>query len=88
MSTKTQTYQTIAPRERAFLVGVEIKGARSLIPVDDSLEELARLADTAGIDVLGQTTQSLERPYAATYIGPGKIEEVQILVEELKADVI
>jgi len=88
ISTKTQTYETIAPRERAFLVGVEIKGARSLIPVDDSLEELTRLADTAGIDVLGRTTQSLERPYAATYIGPGKIEEIKALVEELKVDVI
>jgi len=88
ISTKTQTYETEAPRERAFLVGVDIKGSRSLIPVEDSLEELTRLADTAGIDVLGQTTQSLERPYAATYIGPGKIDEIKALVEELKVDAI
>ncbi len=69
-------------------MGVELKGARALIPVDDSLEELTRLAETAGIDVLGKTTQALERPYAATYIGPGKIEEIKILMAELKADVI
>ncbi|MBK8984588.1 MAG: GTPase HflX [Chloroflexi bacterium] len=88
MSTKTQTFATTPPRERAFLVGVELKGARSLIPVEDSLEELARLADTAGIDVLGRTSQSVDKPNVSTYIGPGKIEEIKALVEELKADVI
>ena len=67
---------------------MELKGTHSLIPVEDSLEELTRLADTAGIDVIGRTSQSLDRPNAATYIGPGKIEEIKALVEELKADVV
>jgi GTP-binding protein HflX len=56
--------------------------------VQDSLQELARLADTAGIDVVGQTTQQLDQPNSATYIGPGKVEEVKILVGELDANVI
>jgi GTP-binding protein HflX len=56
--------------------------------VEDSLEELALLADTAGIGVVGQTYQHLDRPNSATYIGPGKVEEVKTLVEELAVDVV
>lgn len=58
------------------------------MPVEDSLEELARLADTAGIDVVGQTIQHFDKPNSATYIGAGKVEEVKLLIEELNADVV
>ncbi|MCA9936592.1 MAG: GTPase HflX [Ardenticatenaceae bacterium] len=88
MTTKPDTFPTQSPRERAFLIGVELKQERPLLPVEESLEELARLADTAGIDVVGQAIQRLDRPNPATYIGAGKIEEVQMLVEELDAGVI
>ncbi len=81
-------YETIQPRERAFLVGAELKRGRPLLPVADSLKELARLADTAGIDVVGQTYQRFDKPDSATYIGSGKVEELQILVEETDANVI
>ncbi|NJN53482.1 MAG: GTPase HflX [Anaerolineae bacterium] len=83
-----KTYPTIEPRERAFLVGVELKRGRPLLPVEESLEELARLADTAGIDVVGQTTQRLDQPDNTTYIGSGKVEEVKLLVTELDANVV
>jgi GTP-binding protein HflX len=56
--------------------------------VEASLEELALLADTAGIDVVGQTIQRFDKPNSATYIGPGKVEEVKTLIEELQADVV
>ena len=79
----SKVYDTTSPRERAFLVGAELKHGRPLLPVEDSLDELARLADTAGIDVVGQTFQKFNRPDSATYIGSGKVEEVKILVEEL-----
>jgi GTPase len=88
MTTKSHTLETMAPAERAFLVGVEIKGARSLTSLSESLAELERLADTAGIIVVGQTHQSLDKPYMATYIGPGKIEEIKTLVEALDVNVI
>ncbi|MCP4357879.1 MAG: GTPase HflX [Chloroflexi bacterium] len=84
----TKLYETIQPRERAFLVGVELKRGRPLLTVDESLEELARLADTAGIDVVGLTYQRFDKPNSATYIGSGKVEEVKTLVEELEANVI
>lgn len=59
-----------------------------LLPAEASLEELALLADTAGIDVVGQTIQRFDKPNSATYIGPGKVEEVKMLIEELQADVV
>ena len=79
---------TRKPRERAFLVGVEVTGDKSLLTLEDSLEELALLADTAGLDVVGQATQKLERPHADTFIGAGKVEEVKAVVEDLLADIL
>lgn len=71
-STKTTTYETTPPRERAYLVGTEIRGATSPLTAEESLDELVRLADTAGIDVVGQTIQRFDKPNVATYIGPGE----------------
>lgn len=69
-------------------MGVEFKRGRPLLTVKDSLEELVRLANTAGIDVIGQTYQRLDRPDSATYIGAGKVEEVKTLAGELGANVV
>lgn len=88
MGTSIKGYDTAPPRERAFLVGVELRESPSLLPVEDSLDELARLADTAGIDVVGQAIQRIDKPNSATYIGSGKVEEVKLLVEELQADMV
>ncbi len=79
---------TQPPRERALMVGVEIFGDEYLLPLDASLAELALLADTAGLEIVGQVTQKLDHPHPQTFIGPGKVEEVRSLVEELRADVI
>ncbi|MCX7029025.1 MAG: GTPase HflX [Spirochaetes bacterium] len=71
---------------RAFLVGVERKPVRTAHglhgshltdwSVQDSLVELARLADTAGLRVVGSTWQKLDRPDPGTYVGSGKVHEV------------
>jgi GTP-binding protein HflX len=87
MSTK-KTIPTIPPRERAFMVGVEVRNGPALISLDDSLSELSRLADTAGLEIVGETSQKLDTPHPSTYIGSGKVEEVIALVEETLADVV
>lgn len=81
-------YETIDPLERAFLVGGELKGGRPLLSVEDSLDELTRLADTAGMEVVGQTYQRFDRPDRSTYIGSGKVDEVKILIEDLDASTV
>lgn len=63
--------------ERGYLVGLEVRGTLPILSVEDSLEELGLLADTAGIDVIGQTTQRLNRINPSTFIGPGKVEEIK-----------
>ncbi len=55
--------------------------------MEDSLAELAQLAHTAGVEVVGQTQQRLAAVNPATYIGAGKVHELSALVEELDLDV-
>lgn len=74
--------------ERAVLVAAIERGARPLMTLQDSLSELAQLADTAGMSVTGQTTQIVKRIDPATYIGPGKLEEVQQQMTETNAKVL
>ena len=70
------------------MVGIELRGQDTLLSMEESLNELALLADTAGLDVVGQITQRLDTPHVQTFIGPGKVEEVHNLAEESRADVI
>lgn len=70
------------------MVGAELKRGRPLLSVEDSVTELSRLANTAGLEVVGQAIQKFERPDSSTYIGSGKVEEVKSLVEELDATVV
>ncbi len=79
---------TRLPRERAFLVGVEIHGETGALSMEDSLTELALLADTAELDVVGEITQKLDRPNAETYIGTGKVDEIKALIEDTLADLV
>jgi GTPase len=84
VSDRTQT--TAAKQERAILVGTE--RARALIPASESLAELARLADTAGLQVAGQTMQPLRRINAATFIGMGKVDEIRALADANGGNVV
>ena len=79
---------TQPPRERAFLVGAELHNQKKFLPLEDSLTELALLADTAGLEVVGELTQKLDHPNVETYIGPGKVAELKALSEETLSQVI
>ncbi len=72
--------------EKAILVGVEMKD--SDIPVNVSLDELERLVDTAGPQVVGRVTQRIARINPKTYIGIGKAQEIADLVQETGANVV
>ena len=85
---KKNPQPTNQPRERAFLVGVDLFKQKTFLSMEDSLEELALLSDTSGLDVVGELTQKLDRPHVKTYIGPGKVEELKMLVEETVSQVV
>jgi GTP-binding protein HflX len=85
---KKLTESTRPPREKAFLVGLDVRSQSSLLSMEDSLAELTLLADTAGLDVVGEVTQKLDHPNSVTFIGAGKVEELIALVEETMADLV
>ena len=74
--------------ERAFLVGVQVRGRSALFDVHDSLDELAQLAHTAGVEVVGRDHQRLPSIKPATYMGSGKLEEIRLLRHELGFDLL
>ena len=79
---------TIPPRENTFLVGAEIHDQKTLLTLEDSLAELSLLADTAGLNVVSELTQRLNRPHVKTYIGPGKVDDLKMLIEETLSQVV
>lgn len=72
--------------ERAVLVGIEWPG--SPWPVESSLDELARLVDTAGPEVVATTTQRLDAPNPRTFVGSGKAAEIAEMCRAYAADVV
>ena len=80
--------QTMLNPERVLLVGADIYANRDAWHVDDSLDELALLADTAGLEVVGCITQKLDHPNSRTYIGPGKVTEIAELRAETRYDLV
>ena len=72
--------------ERVVLVGVWTSG--TVTDAENSLAELARLAETAGSQVLDGLVQRLDRPDPATYLGSGKAKEVRDLVAATGADTV
>lgn len=72
-----------AARERVILVGVCTRENEN---VEESLDELKELADTAGAEAVGRVIQNRESMHPGTYIGSGKIDEVRELAAALQAD--
>lgn len=77
----------LLPRERAVISAVIKKGADQDV-VDEHLDELVMLLDTAGVDVVGRLTQERERPDISTAFGKGKVEELKKLVETSGASTV
>ncbi len=77
----------IRPVEIAVLVGVR-RPDMSASGVDASLDELARLVETAGGEVVDRVVQRRETPEPATYLGRGKLGELRQLAEAHGADAV
>ena len=75
------------PQERALLVGAPPKSLPQSF-AEEHLEELGRLADTAGAEIVGTLTQRLESPHPKFYVGTGKAEELRDEVRAHEATLI
>ena len=69
-------------KERVILVGVSEQDGDD---TEDSMEELAELARTAGAEVEGTLIQNRERVHPGTYVGKGKVEEIREMLIQTKA---
>ncbi|HEY3318707.1 MAG TPA: GTPase HflX [Coriobacteriia bacterium] len=72
--------------DRAILVGVDY--GRREWGLEESLDELARLVDTAGARIVGRVSQRLEKPNPKTFIGAGKAGEIERLAESERATLV
>jgi len=76
------------PREKALMIGAPRKGSDDARHVDEHLEELARLADTAGAEIVGAVVQVVQSPAPDLFIGKGKVEEVRQKILDLGATMV
>ncbi len=83
---RSSNHPTVAPQERAYLVGVGRYG--DLFEVEDSLKELAQLCETAGLEVIGFTYQNIGNTHSSHLIGKGKLQEINETRQATHADVV
>ncbi len=74
--------------ERAYVVAVHWEEGENLWSVQDSLDELVALAETAGAQVVGRMVQNLHHPDTATYLGKGRVQELVDLEKQLGFDMV
>lgn len=79
--------QKIKSEERAILVGL-VQEDQTYEQVDEYLDELAFLAETAGAIAVKRFTQKLKHPDSRTFIGKGKLEEIKNYISAREIDVI
>jgi GTP-binding protein HflX len=76
------------PRDLAILVGAPRRGTPDARRAEEHLDELARLADTAGAELVGRLVQVVRAPDPHSYIGAGKLQELAELAGETDANLI
>jgi GTPase len=81
------TISTESPQERAILVAAPSKDL-AINEVDEHVEELGRLASTAGAQVVGTLRQWLDSPHPKYYIGEGKVAELKELIQATHASLV
>lgn len=69
-----------------MLVGLQLP--RATVKLEASLDELAQLADSVGIKVVGRVTQKLDEPNPRHYLGKGKLEELLSVTRSEGADTV
>jgi GTP-binding protein HflX len=78
---------SFARPRRVFLIGLVLPGNPGYV-VEEHLDELAQLAESAGAQVVGRAVQGRKAPDRATWIGKGKVEEIAAAAKELGADLL
>ena len=80
-------YDTAPKKERVVLVGIITPGTTEAQELE-YLDELAFLVDTAGGETVNIFTQKMQRPERSTFVGTGKLEEIQAYVKAEEIDIV
>ena len=85
---QTNSTSLAQAQERAVLVGMEYNGMLNTLgwTIEDSVEELKQLADTAGAQVVARFLQKRPKPDPAFFIGKGKVQELALFVQQENVD--
>lgn len=85
---QTSSTSLAQAQERAVLVGMEYNGMLNTLgwTIEDSIEELKQLADTAGAQVVAKFMQKRPKPDPAFFIGKGKVQELALFVQQENID--
>lgn len=78
-----ESFKTENREEKVILVGVSFREGDD---TEDSMMELAELAETAGAEVVGMTVQGRANIHPGTYVGSGKLQEIRQMISDLQAD--
>ncbi|MFP6593865.1 MAG: GTPase HflX [Dehalococcoidia bacterium] len=84
---KSSRIRTSRRQERVIVVSAQVRRQKSVWPVEDSLDELASLAEACGAEVVGRMSQMLNK-YSPLYIGKGKIDDVLDVIHAEGADTV
>lgn len=87
MIEKKKYHSTHVEPEKAILVGL-VTARQSSEKLEEYMEELAFLAETAGANAVKRFSQKLDKPHSGTFVGKGKLEEIARAVVAEEADVV
>jgi len=85
---KRVSSKPLRSREQAVLVGVSLPSPTDAISLEYGLDELEKLAESAGAKVVARFAQNIKRVNPATLIGGGKVEEIQAFLRGMKVDLV
>lgn len=83
-----ESWEELEPEEKTAFIAAIIRQGEDLSEADSSLDELERLADTAGIAVLGRYTQKRQQPERSTLFGKGFLSELSQKMYQAGADLL
>ncbi len=86
LTKKTHNHRTEEGRERAMLAALSWGDSKSRWTAEDSIDELAELAKTAGAEVVGRFIQARPKPDPVFFIGRGKVQEMSLFAQQEQVD--
>ncbi|MDJ1468446.1 GTPase HflX [Cytophagaceae bacterium DM2B3-1] len=87
MQKKKPMFDTAPIVKKAILVALT-SAKQSVDKTNEYLEELAFLATTLGVETIGRFVQKLDRPDTRTFVGKGKLEDIEAFVKDKQVDIV